>query len=75
MVLQKQFHGFSVHNEFVFDSHFSAIAMEFAWISASLGGLVASKDHRRFSEFCWTSVALWNHDRHCMVNWLPTDNG
>ena len=44
MVLQKQFHGFSVHNEFIFDSDFSVIAMEFVWISALLGGLVASED-------------------------------
>ena len=44
MVLQKQFHGFSVHNEFIFDSHSSAIAMELVWISAFLGGLVASED-------------------------------
>ena len=44
MILQKQFHGFSVHNEFIFDSHFSAIAMELMWISTFLGGLVASED-------------------------------
>ena len=44
MVLQKQSHGFSVHNEFIFDRHFSAFAMEFVWISAFLEGLVASED-------------------------------
>ena len=44
MVHQERFHGFSVHNECVFDSFFSAIAMERVWISASLGGLVAAEN-------------------------------
>ena len=44
MVHQKRFHGFSVHNECIFDSRFSANAMELVWIRASLGVLIASED-------------------------------